>query len=172
MSGEATTTLVGNLTADPEVRFTQSGKAVCDFTVAVTPRVFRDGEWADGDTLFMRCSLWGVPGENAAESLYRGDRVIVTGRIKQRSFETKEGEKRTVVELDAEEVGPSLRYATAKITKPLKNGTGQRDDRQPARSGGQQRGGAQQRREPTPQRSPWDDAPPARGGGYTDEPPF
>ncbi len=119
MAGETTITIVGNLTADPELRFTPSGAAVANFTVASTPRMFdrQANEWKDGETLFMRCSIWRDAAENIAESLHRGTRVIVTGRLKSRSYETKEGEKRTVVELDVDEVGPSLRYASAKVTK-------------------------------------------------------
>ncbi|MGH3979877.1 MAG: single-stranded DNA-binding protein [Pseudonocardiaceae bacterium] len=117
MANETILTLIGNLTADPELRYTGSGTAVANFTVASTPRYFKDGEWRDGDALFMRCSLWRQPAENVAESLHKGDRVIVTGRLRQRSYETSEGEKRTVIELDVDEVGPSLRYATAKPMK-------------------------------------------------------
>lgn len=118
-SKDTTLTVVGNLTTDPELRFTSSGVAVVGFTVASTPRIYdrQSGEWKDGDALFLRCSLWREAAENVAESLTRGARVIVTGRLKQRSFETREGEKRTVVEVDVDEVGPSLRYATAKVTK-------------------------------------------------------
>lgn len=118
MAGETTTTMIGNLTADPELRFTQSGQAVANFTVASTPRVFKDGEWKDGDALFMRCNVWRQMAENVTESLTRGSRVIVQGKLKQRSFETREGEKRTVVELEVDAVGPDLRYATAKINRP------------------------------------------------------
>ena len=114
---ETVVTLVGNLTAEPELRFTPAGAAVANFTVASTPRVKENGEWKDGAPLFMRCSLWREPAENAAESLTRGSRVIVTGRLKQRSYETNGGEKRTVIELEVEEIGPSLRYATAKPIK-------------------------------------------------------
>jgi single-strand DNA-binding protein len=119
MAGEVTVTVTGNLTSDPELRFTPSGSGVATFTVASTPRVLdRDsGKWRDGDPLFLRCSAWRSLGENAAECLTRGTRVIVTGRLKQRSFETKEGEKRTVVELDVEEIGASVRYATVHIQK-------------------------------------------------------
>lgn len=126
MAGETTITIVGNLTADPELRFTPSGAAVANFTVASTPRTFdrQANEWKDGETLFMRCSIWRDAAENIAESLHRGTRVIVTGRLKSRSYETKEGEKRTVVELDVDEVGPSLRYASAKVTKAERGGSG------------------------------------------------
>jgi single-strand DNA-binding protein len=119
MAGETTVTVVGNLTSDPDLRFTPAGSAVANFTVASTPRLFdrESGAWRDGDALFLRCSLWREYAENVAESLVRGTRVVVHGRLRQRSYDTKEGEKRTVVELEVEEIGPSLRYATAKVTK-------------------------------------------------------
>jgi single-strand DNA-binding protein len=119
MAGDTVITVVGNLTADPELRFTPAGKAVVNFTVASTPRTFdkASGEWKDGAALFLRCNQWSQPAENVAESLTKGARVIVQGRLKQRSFETKEGEKRTVVELEVDEVGPSLRYAMAKVLR-------------------------------------------------------
>src|SRR6478735_1296571 len=124
MAGEATITLVGNLTGDPELRFTPSGAAVANFTVASTPRTFdrQANEWKDGDTLFMRCSVWRESAESVAESLTKGMRVIVQGRLVQRSYETKEGEKRTVVELQVEEIGPSLKYASAKVTRAQRSG--------------------------------------------------
>jgi single-strand DNA-binding protein len=123
MTGETVITVVGNLTADPELRFTASGAAVANFTIASTPRTFNrnSGEWEDGRPLFLRCGLWRQPAENVAESLTKGSRVIVTGRLRQRSFETKEGEKRTVVELEVDEVGPSLRYATATVAKAARS---------------------------------------------------
>ncbi len=126
MSGDTTLTIIGNLTADPELRFTPAGVAVANFTVASTPRKFnaQTNQWEDGDALFLRCSLWRQPAENIAESLTKGARVLVTGRLHQRSFETKEGEKRTVVELDVDEVGPSLKYATAKVAKVTRSGRG------------------------------------------------
>jgi single-strand DNA-binding protein len=119
MAGETVITIIGNLTNDPELRFTPSGFAVASFTVASTPRMFdkQANDWKEGDTLFLRCSAWRDMAENIAESLTRGSRVIVHGRLKQRSFETKEGEKRTVVELDVDDVGPSLRWASAKVNK-------------------------------------------------------
>ncbi len=119
MAGETVITVIGNLTADPELRFTPSGAAVANFTVASTPRTFdrQTSEWKDGEALFLRCNVWRQAAENVAESLTRGSRVIVSGRLKQRSFDTKEGEKRTVIELEVDEIGPSLRYATAKVTK-------------------------------------------------------
>jgi single-strand DNA-binding protein len=126
MAGETVITVVGNLTADPELRFTPSGAAVASFTVASTPRTFdrQTNEWKDGEALFLRCSIWRQAAENVAESLQRGTRVVVTGRLKQRSFETREGEKRTVVELDVDEIGPSLRYATAKVNKTTRGSSG------------------------------------------------
>ena len=126
MAGETVLTIVGNLTGDPELRFTPSGAAVANFTVASTPRTFdrQSNEWKDGETLFMRCSVWRDAAENVAESLARGTRVIVTGRLKSRSYETKEGEKRTVIEMDVDEVGPSMKYATAKVNKTSRGGGG------------------------------------------------
>jgi single-strand DNA-binding protein len=126
MAGETVITVVGNLTDDPELRFTPSGAAVANFRVASTPRTFdrQTNEWKDGDPLFLSCSVWRQAAENVAESLQRGARVVVTGRLKQRSYETREGEKRTVVELDVDEIGPSLRYATAKVTKTQRSGGG------------------------------------------------
>jgi single-strand DNA-binding protein len=124
MAGETVITIIGNLTNDPELRFTPSGAAVANFTVASTPRTFdrQSNEWKDGETLFMRCSVWRDAAENVAESLQRGTRVLVSGRLRSRSYETKEGEKRTVVEMEVDEVGPSLRYATAKVNKTSRGG--------------------------------------------------
>jgi single-strand DNA-binding protein len=132
MTGEPTTTVVGNLTADPDLRFTPTGVAVLDFTVASTPRVYdrESGEWRDDDTLFLRCNLWRQAAENAAKSLTKGTRVIVQGRLKQRSFETKDGDKRTVVELDVDAIGPELRYATVKVSKVSRDGSATADDDQ------------------------------------------
>src|SRR6201746_2589759 len=126
MAGETLITVVGNLTADPELRFTPSGAAVASFTIASTPRTFdrNTNEWKDGEALFLRCSLWRQAAENAAESLTRGMRVIAQGRLKQRSFETREGEKRTVIELDVDEIGPSLKYASAKVNKTQRGSSG------------------------------------------------
>lgn len=126
MAGDTPITVVGNLTADPELRFTPSGAAVANFTVASTPRTFdrQTNEWKDQETLFLNCSVWRQAAENAAESLQRGMRVIVTGRLKARSYETREGEKRTVFEIDVEEVGPSLKMATAKVSKTSRQGGG------------------------------------------------
>ena len=126
MAGETPITVVGNLTADPELRFTPSGAAVANFTVASTPRYFdkQSNEWKDAETLFMRCSGWRELGENIAESLSKGTRVVVTGRLVSRSWEDKEtGQKRTIMEMDVDEVGPSLRYATAAVTKNEKSGS-------------------------------------------------
>src|ERR1700749_460457 len=119
MAGEPVITVVGNLTAHPELRFTPSGAAVASFTIASTPRQFdrASNEWKDGEALFLRCSIWRQAAENVAESLTRGMRVVATGRLKQRAFETREGEKRTVIELVVDEVGPSLRYASAKVNR-------------------------------------------------------
>lgn len=119
MAGETTLTVVGNLTADPELRYTPSGAAVANFTVASTPRTFdrQTGEWKDGEPLFLRCNLWRKPAEHAVETLTRGMRVIVTGRLRQRSYETREGDKRIVIQLEVDEIGPSLRYATANVRK-------------------------------------------------------
>jgi single-strand DNA-binding protein len=170
MAGETVITVVGNLTADPELRFTPSGAAVANFTVASTPRTFdrQSGEWKDGDALFMRCNVWRQAAENVAETLTRGMRVMVSGRLRQRSFETREGEKRTVVELEVDEVGPSLKYATAKVNKVSRGSAG---------SGGGGFGGSGGSGA-APVDDPWGSAPPAgggsSGGGYPadDEPPF
>ncbi|WP_037078222.1 single-stranded DNA-binding protein [Pseudonocardia spinosispora] len=164
MAGDTLITVVGNLTADPELRFTPSGAAVANFTVASTPRQFdrQSGEWKDGEALFMRCNIWRQAAENVAETLTRGSRVIVSGRLKQRSYETREGEKRTVVELEVDEIGPSLRYATAKVNKVSRGSGG-------GGFGGGGSGG--------PSDDPWGSAPAAGGGGgggsaADDEPPF
>jgi single-strand DNA-binding protein len=126
MAGETPITLVGNLTADPELRFTPSGAAVANFTVASTPRTFdrQSNEWRDGDAMFLNCAVWRQAAENVAESLQKGMRVIVQGRLKSRSYETREGEKRTVFEVDVDEIGPALRYATAKVTRTSSGGGG------------------------------------------------
>ena len=126
MAGETTITVIGNLTNDPELRFTPSGSAVANFTIASTPRTFdrQSNEWKDGETLFLRASVWREAAENVAESLTKGMRVIVTGRLKCRSYETKEGEKRTVIELEVDEIGPSLRYANAKVNRTQRSGGG------------------------------------------------
>ena len=126
MAGETTITVIGNLTNDPELRFTPSGSAVANFTIASTPRTFdrQSNEWKDGETLFLRASVWKEAAENVAESLTKGMRVIVEGRLKSRSYETKEGEKRTVIELEVDEIGPSLRYANAKVNRTQRAGNG------------------------------------------------
>jgi single-strand DNA-binding protein len=147
--GDVNVTIVGNLTSDPELRFTPSGAAVASFTIASTPRMLdkATNEWKDGDTIFMRCSVWRQYAENVAESLTRGARVIATGRLKQRSFETREGEKRTVVEMDVDDVGPALKNATAKVSKVARSGAGGGgfggDSGFGGQPGGQQPGGEQ-----------------------------
>lgn len=173
MAGDTTITVVGNLTADPELRFTPAGAAVANFTVASTPRMFdrASGEWKDGEALFLRCSIWREAAENVAESLTRGSRVIVTGRLKQRSFETREGEKRTVVEVEVEEIGPSLKYATAKVNKASRSGGGGFGG-----GGNNSGGGRPAAAEPSSSNSnedPWGSAPASGSfGGSDDEPPF
>src|SRR5262249_48423793 len=124
MAGEGQLAVIGSLTAAPETRFTASGAAVVSFTVASTPRTWKDGEWKDGEAVFLRCTAWRQLAENIGESLDKGTRVIVTGRLKQRSFETKEGERRTVMEMDADEVGPSLKFAAAKVLKAERSSGG------------------------------------------------
>ncbi len=177
MAGDTTITVVGNLTADPELRFTPSGAAVANFTVASTPRIYdrQSGEWKDGEALFLRCNIWREAAENVAESLTRGARVIVSGRLKQRSFETREGEKRTVVEVEVDEIGPSLRYATAKVNKASRSGGGGGGFGSGGGSGGGPRaassgssGGGSETKD-----DPWGSAP-ASGSfsGSDDEPPF
>jgi single-strand DNA-binding protein len=173
VAGDTIITVVGNLTADPELRFTPSGAAVANFTVASTPRIFdrQSSEWKDGDALFMRCSIWREAAENVAESLTRGSRVIVQGRLKQRSYETREGEKRTVVELEVDEIGPSLRYATAKVNKASRSGGGGGGfGSSGGGGGGGDRSGS---RGSEPKDDPWGSAP-ASGSfsGGDDEPPF
>ena len=173
MAGETVITVVGNLTADPELRFTPSGAAVANFTVASTPRTFdrQSGEWKDGEALFLRCNVWRQPAENVAESLTRGMRVMVSGRLRQRSFETREGEKRTVVELEVDEIGPSLRYATAKVNKANRSGGGG-GGFGGGGGGGASRGGGGDSAEAKTD-DPWGSAP-ASGSfsGGDDEPPF
>ena len=186
MAGDTVITVIGNITGDPELRFTPSGAAVANFTVASTPRQFdrQSNEWKDGETLFMRCSVWRDAAENVAESLQRGTRVIVSGRLKSRSYETKEGEKRTVVEMEVDEVGPSLRYATAKVNKTQRGGGGGGG----FGGGGQQGGGWSGGQQGGQQEDPWATGPaggpqgaPQQGGqqgGWGggapsyDEPPF
>jgi single-strand DNA-binding protein len=174
VAGDTTITVVGNLTADPELRFTPSGAAVANFTVASTPRIYdrQSGEWKDGEALFLRCNIWREAAENVAESLTRGARVIVQGRLKQRSFETREGEKRTVVEVEVDEIGPSLRYATAKVNKASRSGGGGGGFGGGGGGGG---GGSRQPAQTTGGASddPWGSAPASGSfGGGDDEPPF
>jgi single-strand DNA-binding protein len=165
MAGDTIITVIGNLTDDPELRFTQSGAAVAKFRVASTPRMLdkSSGEWKDGDPLFLSCTVWRQAAENVAESLQRGARVIVQGRLRQRTYETKEGEKRTVIDLEVDEIGPSLRYATAKVQKMSRSGGGGFGG-----SGGGSGGGFAAD-------DPWASAAPASSGGggnFDDEPPF
>ncbi len=169
MAGDTVITVVGNLTGDPELRFTPSGAAVANFTVASTPRSFdkNTNEWKDGEALFLRCSIWRQAAENVAESLQKGMAVIVQGRLKQRSFDTKEGEKRTVYELDVDEVGPSLKWATAKVNRTQRSGGG--GGGFGGSNGGATSGGG------APAGDPWATSAPAAsggGGGWSDEPPF
>src|SRR6201987_5855778 len=175
-AGDTQITIVGNLVGDPELRYTPTGQAVATFRVASTPR-FRDnatGEWKDGDSLFLTCNVWRQAAENVAESLTRGVRVIVSGRLRQRSYETKEGEKRTVYEVEVDDVGPSLRNASAKVNRVARSGAGdggygggQRSSGGRSSGGGQGGGyggggGAHPRGVPTSR----------SGSGYSDEPPF
>ena len=156
MAGDTVITVIGNLTDDPELRFTPSGAAVANFTVASTPRTFdrQTSEWKDGETLFLRCSVWRQAAENTAESLQKGMRVIVQGRLVSRSFETREGDKRTVNELQVDEVGPSLTWATAKVTRASRSGGGGGYGSSGGNSGGGNSGGA-------PAGDPWG----SQGGG-------
>ena len=175
MAGDTVITVVGNLTADPELRFTPSGAAVANFTVASTPRTFdkNTNEWKDGDALFLRCAVWREAAENVAESLHKGTAVIVQGRLKQRSYETKEGEKRTVVELDVEEVGPTLRRASAKVTKAQRSGGGGQSYGGGNSGGGSNSGGGAA--QTGGGSDPWASAPAGgaqASGGWSDEPPF
>ncbi|GAB3446633.1 single-stranded DNA-binding protein [Streptomonospora sediminis] len=192
MAGETQITLVGNLVDDPELRFTPSGAAVANFRVASTPRIFdrQTSEWRDGESMFLSCSVWRQYAENVAESLQRGMRVIVQGRLKQRSFETKEGEKRTVFEIDVDEVGPALRSATAKVAKVQRQGGqgggfgggggygGQGGQGQGGGYGNQGGGfgGPQGGRSGPPADDPWATGGGGGGGfgggGFSDEPPF
>ena len=191
MAGETVITVVGNLTNDPELRFTPSGAAVASFRIASTPRTLdrESGQWKDGEPLFLACSVWRQYAENVAESLTKGMQVIVQGRLKQRSYETREGEKRTVIELDVDEVGPCLKFATAKVSKSGRGssgggggygggGGGDWANSAPSapsggsvqRSGGQQSGGQQSQQD-----DPWATSGGSGGGwggGYSDEPPF
>ncbi len=157
MAGETVITVVGNLVDDPELRFTPSGAAVANFRIASTPRTFdrQSNEWKDGDALFLTCSVWRQAAENVAESLQKGMRVVVQGRLKSRQYETREGEKRTVFEIDVDEVGPSLKYATAKVTRTTRSGGGDGGGYGGGTSGGGGAGGGQQ--------DPWASSAPAGG---------
>ena len=182
-AGDTPITVVGNLVADPELRFTASGQPVATFRVASTPRVMdrTTNEWKDGDSLFLTCNVWRQAAENVAESLQRGMRVIVTGRLKQRSYETKEGEKRTVFEVEVDDVGPSLRNASAKVARAQRTGGaggggygapsggqgGGGNGQGGAYSGGQPSGGGQASSGGSRNEDPW-----ASDAGYSDEPPF
>ena len=193
MAGETVVTLVGNLVDDPELRFTPSGAAVANFRIASTPRTYdrQSGEWKDGESLFLSCSVWRQAAENVAESLQRGMRVIVQGRLKSRSYDDREGNKRTVFEIDVDEVGPSLRSATAKVTRAMRSGPGGEGGGGFGGGGGNQgggnqgggygggQGGAPQQNDPwatpqggggqsAPQNDPWA----SQGGGSMEEPPF
>jgi len=178
MAGETILTLVGNLTADPELRFTPSGAPVANFTVASTPRTFdrATGEWKDGDAMFINCSVWRQAAENVAETLTKGMRVIVQGRLKSRSYETREGERRTVFEIEVEEVGPSLKYASAKVQRTSGGGGGYSqnqggqgagggDSWSPGGGSGHGGGGGGYSRPTEQQNDPW-------AGAQSAEPPF
>ena len=170
MAGETVITVVGNLTDDPELRFTPSGAAVANFRIASTPRTLdrTTNEWKDGDPLFLACSVWRQAAENVAESLQRGSRVIVTGRLRQRSYETREGEKRTVIELEVDEIGPSLKYATAKVQKASRGGSSGGGYGASGGGGGGSAGGRGASVD-----DPWASSAPAAGSGsFDDEPPF
>jgi single-strand DNA-binding protein len=197
MAGDTIITVVGNLTSDPELRFTPSGAAVANFTIASTPRSFdrQTGEWKDGETLFMRCSVWREAAENVAESLTRGAAVLAQGRLQSRSYETKEGEKRTVTEMQVEEIGPSLRRATAKVTKAQRGGggggsygggaggsggsNGWSGNQGGGNQGGGQGGGGQSADDPWAtgpsggsQGGQQQGQPAGQSGGFSDDPPF
>lgn len=191
MAGETVITVIGNLTADPELRFTPSGSAVANFTIASTPRTFdrQSNEWKDGEALFLRASVWREAAENVAETLTKGMRVIAQGRLRSRSYDTKEGERRTVMELEVDEIGPSLRFASAKVTRTQRSGGGgggfggggggfsnapqqsapQQQQQQPQQGGGWN----------APSTDPWSTGGSSGGGGNggwgnpsNDEPPF
>jgi len=183
MAGETVVTLVGNLVDDPELRFTPSGAAVANFRIASTPRTYdrQTGEWKDGESLFLSCSVWRQAAENVAESLQRGMRVIVQGRLKSRSYDDRDGNKRTVFEIDVDEVGPSLRSATAKVTRAMRSGPGGEG----GGGGNQQGGGYGGGQGGAPQNDPWatpqggggqsapqNDPWASQGGGSMEEPPF
>ena len=185
--GDVQITVVGNLVADPELKYTQNGTAVANFRVASTPRVYRDGQWVDGEGMFLTCSLWREAAENAVESLSKGMRVIVQGRLRQRSYETREGERRTVFEVEVDEVGPSLKFARAQVTRTPRNGGGNFGGGNRGQGGNADGGfgggfgdnqgnqGGQSNRGfggGAPAEDPWNSAPPAGGGFGGDEPPF
>jgi single-strand DNA-binding protein len=191
MAGETVVTLVGNLVDDPELRFTPSGAAVANFRIASTPRTYdrQTGEWKDGESLFLSCSVWRQAAENVAESLQRGMRVIVQGRLKSRSYDDREGNKRTVFEIDVDEVGPSLRSATAKVTRAMRSGPGGEGGGGGfgGGGGGNQGGGFGGGQGGAPQNDPWatpqgqggggqaapqNDPWASQGGGSMEEPPF
>ncbi|PAT06672.1 single-stranded DNA-binding protein [Corynebacterium hadale] len=165
---ETPITVVGNLVADPELRFTPSGAAVANFRIASTPRSFNreTNQFEDGEALFLTCNCWRQMAENVAESLTKGMRVIVQGRLRQRSYQTREGENRTVFEVEVDEVGPSIKFATASVTRTPRDGGGQQ--RRP-----QQQQAQRPQQQAQPDNDPWNSAPPAGGfGGMDDEPPF
>lgn len=192
--GDTSITIVGNLVADPELRFTPQGAAVANFRVASTPRRYnpQSNQWEDGDALFLQCNVWRQAAENVAESLTKGSRVIVSGRLRQRSYETRDGERRTVFEVEVDDVGPSLKYATASITKVKRGNQGGYGGGQGGSYGGNQGGsygGSQQQRGSAGNRGgfgggyqqsqgegvandPWSSAPPAGGVDTSQEPPF
>ena len=182
--GDTQITVVGNLVADPELRFIPSGAAVANFRIASTPRTFNreTNQWEDGEALFLTCNCWRQMAENVAETLTKGMRVIVTGRLKQRSYQTREGESRTVFEIEVEEVGPSLKYATANISRTNREGSGggfgggRQDSQAPAQNQGgfgQSQPQQSQSSQPAPQQDPWNSAPSSDSfGGMDDEPPF
>ncbi len=179
-AGDTQITITGNLVDDPELRFTPAGQPVAKFRVASTPRYLDKGtnEWKDGDSLFLTCNVWRQAAENAAESLQRGMRVIVSGRLRQRSYETKEGEKRTVYEIEVDDVGPSLRNASAKVNRVARSGSGDGG----GYGGGQRSSGGSSRPSAATdggqggsgggESDPWATDGPGGGGGYSDEPPF
>ncbi|MDU4503914.1 MAG: single-stranded DNA-binding protein [Staphylococcus warneri] len=169
MAGETPITIIGNIVAEPELRFTPAGAAVCNFRVASTPRTYnkQTQQWEDGEAMFLTCNAWRQLAENTAESLTKGMRVIVNGRLKQRSFQTREGDNRSVFEIDVEEVGPSLRYATAQVNRNPQQGGGQQaPNQQQAQQNAQQGLGAQ------PAGDPWKSQGGFSGQGSNDEPPF
>jgi single-strand DNA-binding protein len=181
MAGDTQITIVGNLVSDPELRFTPSGAAVCNFRIASTPRSFdkTTNEWKDGESLFLTCNVWRQPAENCAESLQKGMRVIVQGNLRQRSYDTKEGEKRTVYEIEVDEVGPSLRNATAQVTKAQRQqgqGGQQQSGQRPPQGQQQQNGWGSapppQQRQPQGAGAGWGAPQGQQSGGFSAEPPF